>query len=93
MPLQRRYRVFRDAQGQEVRLSWARWRHIQRKHPEITEAAIRETLAEPSGTSAGADCVYYRSGLERGAVCVVVRDARGLYIRTAYAEDRPPKRS
>jgi hypothetical protein len=91
MPLQRRYRIFRDAGGTEVRLSWARWRHIQKRHPEISEHAIREAIAKPVETTLGPDCIYYRWRIERRAVCVVVRDARGLYVRTAYSEERPVK--
>jgi hypothetical protein len=47
MPRQYTYRIFQDALGRPVRLSMARWRHIQRKHPEVSEEKIRQTLAEP----------------------------------------------
>lgn len=62
----------------------ARWRHIQKKHPDISEEQLRLTLAEPDAIEKGRDSRVYRRRQDVRTVCVAVRDVRGLYIRTAY---------
>jgi hypothetical protein len=62
----------------------ARWRHIQKKHPDISEERLRLTLAEPDAIEKGRESRVYRRREEARTVFVAVRDVRGLYIRTAY---------
>ncbi len=80
-----RFRTFLERDGRPVRLSMARWRHIQKKHPDISEEHLRLTLAEPDAIEKGRESrVYRRRDQARMVVFVAVRDVRGLYIGTAY---------
>ena len=62
----------------------ARWRHIQKKHPDISEEHLRLALAQPDAIEKGRESRVYRRRQEARTVFVAVRDVRGLYIRTAY---------
>lgn len=78
------YRQFRDVRGNPVRLSLARWRHIRRRHPEISEDVIAQTLVQPDEIRGAAlDRLYLRS-FGSSQCIVAVRNTRGMYIRTAY---------
>ncbi len=62
----------------------ARWRHIQRRHPEVSEGDIGETLAKPQTLEKNALGILYRRAGKGGVVTVAVKETRGLYVRTAY---------
>lgn len=79
-----RFRTFIEGEGRPVRLSMARWRHIQRKHPDISEEHLRLTLAEPDAIEKNLLSLVFRRRLDARSVVVAVREVRGLYIRTAF---------
>jgi hypothetical protein len=76
--------MFAERDGGRVRLSLARWRHIRRKHPEVTEDQIRAALARPDRVEVRPDGRRYWRAEGRGMVCVAVNDSRELYVRTAF---------
>lgn len=79
-----RFRTFLERDGRPVRLSMARWRHILKKHPDISEEQLQLTLAEPDAIENGRESQVYRRRDGPRTVFVAVRNVRGLYIRTAY---------
>jgi hypothetical protein len=62
----------------------ARWRHIQRRHADVSEDHLRLALAEPDAIEEGSESRVYRRRQGAWTVIVAVKDVRGLYIRTAY---------
>jgi len=84
MSRHRTYMAFYDSQGKPVRLSLARWRHIKKRHPEIAEDDIRQALNDPACIERNRESRLYLRPGKGGVVTVAVKDARGLYIRTAY---------
>jgi hypothetical protein len=78
------YRIFQTSDGRPVRLSWARWRHIQKKHPEVSETDLRETIEHPDSSETGPAQDLFARRTEAGLVTVEVKDVHGLYIRSAH---------
>jgi hypothetical protein len=94
-------KILADYQGQSVRLTDERWRHIV-GHPEMAglERAMEETLREPelvvrsaSDPSAALNYRYYRRTLIGDKwLCVVVKyGANEPFVLTAYLTDKPKK--
>jgi hypothetical protein len=77
-PRQYRIQTYVERDGEPVRLSGARWRHIQKKHPEVSDAQIRLTLSKPDSIERiNESSVYQRLG-EGGMFCVAVRNVHGF---------------
>ena len=92
-------RRFTDENGNEVRLTDERLRHILRRHPEMAFQMHRfaETLASPDAVSPSRSSpavqLYYRlypdlRGRNRYVCLVVKREAGYSFILTAYLDRR-----
>ncbi len=92
-------RRFTDEDGNEVRLTDERLRHILRKHPEMAIHLHRfaETLASPDAVSPSRSSLavrlYYRlypdlQGRNRYMCLVVKREPDYSFILTAYLDRR-----
>jgi len=92
-------RVLTDYQGQKVKLTDERWRHIL-DHPEMIgmEAAVTDTLRDPelvvrsrSDPVATLNYRYYRRTVVGDKwLCVVVKyGVADPFVLTAYLTDRP----
>ena len=83
-PRQYRIQTYLERDGRHVRLSGARWRHIRKKHPEVSDEEIRLALSQPDSIQMIDESFVYQRMGEGGMLCVAVRVFHGLYIRTAY---------
>ena len=92
-------RRFTDEQGNEVRLTDERLRHILRRHPEMAPQLHRlaETLADPDAVTGSATRpntrFYYRLYPDlqgrRRYICLVVREMQDYsFIVTGYPDRR-----